>query len=101
MRFLASLENQEVEVQIWGPAPDGVLLAAIYGILRRPDHGGDGFADTLGAEEAIVFHIGPDDTSLSLWPTRFETADERSGRLTVTTRDGLVVLGRRSTPWVD
>lgn len=90
---LQSLEGERVQASVWGDGPKAAFLMSAEGVLRmmRLD---ETFPAAPG-EEAIVFLVGDENTSFSLWPSRFiEATSDEINVLEVATRDGVLRVYR-------
>jgi hypothetical protein len=104
---LGKLSGQQAEAEVWG-LEDGAPVAFLVGELRRVEHfdldepAPEAAAALRESEVAEDFFVG--DAILSLWPTRFVSAEHMPntrGWLELVTHDAVIRVGPKRIPWVD
>lgn len=104
---IEALSGELVQVEIWGPGKDPVLVADFSGGLRRMGdvEFSEEVAATLAhavAETAVMFIVG--DSTFGLLPSRFVRGNQvtyRRGWAEVRTQDAAIRIGPKRPAWSD
>jgi hypothetical protein len=101
VRAVEAFAGKRVEVLALGPGEDAAPWLSLFGVLRRMEADFPLPAQLDGSEEGVIFTVGDNSLSLTLWPGRFirATVMEDESSVEVVTRDCVLRVQEYRQPW--